>query len=178
MTRRVMAFGVGCFILGAVTAAGLPQARKATFSPALVAGKEPKDAARALLEGALELADNGSWERIAVGRAWYLSGDKEKGQAMFDAVTANNRAEGSDWIRLGRIYAEAGEWDKAQGAFEQALKKNANDDSLMIEYGALANIKGDRSRAEALFEKAMKREPREFWHWVAAGGSYLGVRPQ
>jgi hypothetical protein len=52
------------------------------------------------------------------------------------------------------------------------------DDSGMIEYGALANVNKDRTKAEALFEKALRKHPREFWHWVGAGGSYLGVRPQ
>ncbi len=48
----------------------------------------------------------------------------------------------------------------------------------MIEYGALANIHKDRVRAEMLIAKAMEKKPREFWHWVGAGGSNLGVRPQ
>ena len=110
-----------------------------------------------------------------MGRAWYLSGDKAKGQSIFDSVT---RKEDSDWFRLGRVYAEAGEWDKAQAAFDQALKMSPDDDSGALEYGALANVNGDRAKAEAMFEKAMKRNPREFWHWVNAGGSYLGVKPQ
>jgi hypothetical protein len=55
---------------------------------------------------------------------------------------------------------------------------NARDDSGMIEYGALANVNGDRAKAEALFEQAMNKKPRESWHWVTAGASYLGVRPQ
>ena len=48
----------------------------------------------------------------------------------------------------------------------------------MIEYGALANLNKDRAKAEQFFEQAMKKNGREFWHWVGAGGSYLGVRPQ
>ena len=86
--------------------------------------------------------------------------------------------EQSDWFRLGRVYAEAGEWEKARAAFDRALPANSRDDSGMIEYGALANVNGDRAKAEALFEKGMTKNPREFWHWVNAGGSYLGVRPQ
>ena len=175
MTKRVMAFGAMCFVVGALAASVAGQARRATFTPALIQGKEPKDAAAALLDGALELAGSGSWERIAVGRAWYLGGDKKKGQSIFDGIT---RKEDSDWFRIGRVYAEAGEWGQAQTAFDQALKMTPDDDSGTIEYGALANVNKDRAKAEALFEKAMKRKPREFWHWVNAGGSYLGVRPQ
>ena len=75
-------------------------------------GKEPKAAAAALLDNALKLAEDGSWERIAVGRAWYLGGDKAKGQQIFDAVTSSKKAKGSDWFRVGRVYVEANEWDK------------------------------------------------------------------
>ena len=55
---------------------------------------------------------------------------------------------------------------------------NSGDDSGMIEYGGFANFNNDREKAEALFAKALRKNPREFWHWVNAGGSYLGVRPQ
>lgn len=44
--------------------------------------------------------------------------------------------------------------------------------------GGFANINNDRDKAEALFARAFRNNPREFWHWVNAGGSYLGVRPQ
>jgi predicted Zn-dependent protease len=178
MKLRVAGAGVFCFLLGALAESIVAQRGAPAFSVDLYVGKSATDAATALLDGALKLADGGSWERIAVGRAWYLGGDKKKGQAIFDEVTSNKRVEGSDWFRLGRVYAEAGEWPKAQAAFDRALAMDTGDDSGMIEYGALANVNNDRSKAELLFTKAMTREPREFWHWVAAGASYLGVRPQ
>ena len=175
---RVFWIGVGCFALGAIAQSVLAQSRRPTFSPELVQGKDAAAAAGALLDGALQLADGGSWERIAVGRAWYLGGDKAKGQEIFDGVTGSKEVEGSDWFRIARVYSEAGEWEKARDAFDRLLARNPNDDSAMIEYGALANVHKDRARAEMLFAKAMARKPREFWHWVGAGGSYLGVRPQ
>ena len=168
-----------CFALGALVQAGITQGKKPAFDPGLYyQGKDPSAAATALLDRALVLAENGSWERLAVGRAWYLGGDKAKGQQIFDGVTAGNKAEASDWFRLGRIYVEAGEWDKAQPAFDRALDMNKGDDSGMVEYGALANVFKDRAKAETLFTRAFARNPREFWHFVGAGGSYLGVRPQ
>jgi tetratricopeptide (TPR) repeat protein len=175
---RLLVFGLACFVVGALTQAGFAQAKRPTYSPDLFKGKAAKEAGAALLDGALLLAENGSWERIAVGRAWYLSGNKAKGQEIFDAVTGSKKVEDSDWFRVGRVYAEAGEWDKAQAAFERVFTPRSEDDSGMIEYGAWANLNKDRAKAEALFERAMKRNPREFWHWVGAGGSYLGVRPQ
>jgi len=175
---KTVVVGVVCFLVGGLVQAAVQQSPKPTFSADLVKGKAPSAAATALLDGALQLAKNGSWERIAVGRAWYLGGDKAKGQKIFDTVTGNKGVEASDWFRLGRIYAEANEWNKAKDAFERALTMNKGDDSGMIEYGALANLNDDRAKAEALFETAMKKNSREFWHWVTAGGSYLGVKPQ
>ena len=174
----IVGIGLACFVVGALTQAGLAQAKKPAFTADLFKGKDPKDAAAALLDGALVLAENGSWERIAVGRAWYLGGDKAKGQQIFDSVTSGKKVADSDWFRLGRVYSEAGEWDKARVAFDKFLAMSPNDDTGIVEYGGLANIHTDRARAEELFEKAMTRKPREFWHWVNAGGSYLGVRPQ
>jgi Tfp pilus assembly protein PilF len=79
---------------------------------------------------------------------------------------------------VARIYAEADEWEKAQMAFDKALAIDKNDDSKMVEYGGFANANKDRAKAEMLFDQAFKKKPREFWHWVGAGGSYLGVPPQ
>jgi tetratricopeptide (TPR) repeat protein len=169
---------VACAVLGALAQSGLAYAQRPTYSPDLVKGKDASAAATALLDGALQLAGSGSWERIAVGRAWYLGGDKARGQQIFDEVTGNRRVEGSDWFRIAQVYDEAGEWDKAQMAFDRALSMDKDDDSGMVEYGARANVNEDRAKAETLFDQAFKKNPREFWHWVGAGASYLGVRPQ
>lgn len=170
--------GLACFVMGAVVHAGFVQARRPVFSADLFTGKPAKDAASALLDGAQQLAGAGSWERIAVGRAWYLGGDRTKGQQLFDSVTGSPKVEESDWFRIGRVYAEAGEWDKAVAAFDRAMAMDPGDDSGMLEYAALANLNHDRAKAEGLFEKVLSKKPREFWHWVNAGGSYLGVKPQ
>jgi tetratricopeptide (TPR) repeat protein len=175
---HTLTLGVACFMAGALVQWGSAQARRPAFSPDIFQGKDAKAAATALLDGALQLAEDGSWERIAVGRAWYLGGDKARGQQIFDGVTGGRKVAGSDWFRLARVYTEAGEWDKAQQAFDKALAIDDEDDSGMIEYGAYANLNKDRAKAEGLFEKALRKKPREFWHWVGAGGSYLGVRPQ
>jgi tetratricopeptide (TPR) repeat protein len=175
---RVLGWCAACFVLGLLAQTTFAQRGRPTFSPDIYQGKDPKAAANALLEGALQLAGDGSWERIAVGRAWYLGGDKTRGQQIFDAVTGTKEVEGSDWFRIGRIYAEAGEWDKAQAAFDKALSLDADDDTGMVEYGSIAMLNKNRAKAEELFTKAMTRKPREFWHWVNAGGSYLGVKAQ
>jgi len=176
---RLVALGVGCFVLGVLAQSAIAQkAKPPAFTPDLVQGKDAKAAATALLDGALVLAEDGSWERIAVGRAWYLGGDKEKGQKIIDGVTTGKKVAASDWWRVGRVYTEAGEWDKAKAAFDKALALEPDDDTGMIEYGGLANVNKERAKAEELFLKALKKKPREFWHWVNAGGSYLGVRPQ
>jgi tetratricopeptide (TPR) repeat protein len=175
---RVFVLCVACAASGALVQTAVAQRNRPAFSADLYQGKDPKAAATALLDGALQLAENGSWERIAVGRAWYLGGDKARGQQIFDAVSGGKEVEGSDWFRIGRVYAEAGEWDKAQAALDKALALDTDDDTGMVEYGALAMLNKDREKAEALFTKALTKKPREFWHWVNAGGSYLGVKAQ
>jgi tetratricopeptide (TPR) repeat protein len=176
--RHVIGYGLACVVVGMAVQAGLAQDKRPTYSPALFKNQSPKDAATALLDGALVQAGTGSWERIAVGRAWYLGGDKARGQKLLDEVTGSRKVEGSDWFRVARVYEEAGEWDKAAAAFDKALAMDPKDDSGMIEAGGLANLHKDRARAEAFFERGFQRNPRHFWHWVNAGGSYLGVRPQ
>ncbi len=175
--RRLFLFGLTCFLFGAIVQAALAQKKGNVVAPDLFQGKEPAAAAAALLDRALTLAEDGTWERIAVGRAWYLGGDKAKGQRIFDGVTSAKKVKGSDWFHLARVYVEAKEWDKAQAAFDKALALEPDDDSGMLEYGAQLNLHNDRARAEALFSKAMAKNPEEFWHWLGAGGSYLGVAP-
>ena len=178
MRASIVTTGIACFLGGLVVPTLIAQSKRPTWSLDLVRDKPTRDAAGTLLDGALQLAGNGSWERIAVGRAWYLGGDKARGQEIFDSVTTRRGVEASDWIRLGRVYSEAGEWEKAQAAYEKATAMDAGDDSVLLEYGAYANVHKDRAKAESLFDRALKESPREFWHWVGAGGSYLGVRPQ
>ena len=60
-TRFVAAFGVACFTIGALVQAGVAQGKKPVFSPEMLT-KEPMAAATELLDGALQLAENGSWE--------------------------------------------------------------------------------------------------------------------
>lgn len=175
---RLFVFGLICFLFGAIVQTGLAQKKGSAFDAGVFQGKAPPAAATALLDTALKLAEDGSWERIAVGRAWYLGGDKVKGQQIFDAVTGAKKAKASDWFRVGRVYVEAKEWDKAQAAFDKALALEPDDDSGMIEFGALLNLHDDRTRAEALFTKALSKNPGDFWHWLGAGASYLGVPPQ
>ncbi len=140
-------------------------------------GKEKKEAARALLELALKQAGRGSWERIGVGRVYYLGGMKPEGQAIFDEVMSQ-KPKSTDWWRLGRVYWEAGEWDKARNAFEKSLAMNPKDDKALAELGAYYMIKGDRAKAEELYDRSFALESGENWNTAAMAGGYLGVRPQ
>ena len=107
---HVIWIGVGCFALGALTQSALAQSGRPTFSLEIVKGKDAATAAAVLLEGALQLAEEGSWERIAIGRIYYLSGSKPEGQAIFDDVLAH-KPEAGDLFRIARVYREAGDWE-------------------------------------------------------------------
>ncbi|MFL6245905.1 MAG: tetratricopeptide repeat protein [Thermoanaerobaculia bacterium] len=150
---------------------------KKGFDTSMYRGKDKKEAGKALLVLAKQQAGKGSWERIGVGRVYYLGGMKSEGQAIFDEVTAK-KPEPTDWWRIGRVYFEAGEWDKAQAAFEKSLAKNPNDDKGLAELGAYYMIKGDRAKAEELYDKSYSIESGEVWNTAMIAGGYLGVKPQ
>jgi tetratricopeptide (TPR) repeat protein len=155
---------------------GIADAKKPESTVRLFAGQPAAAAADALAEVALLQAGGGSWERIAVGRVFYLSGQKERGQAVFDAVLAGD-AEPSDWIRIGRVYFEGGNWAEARELFEMVLKKKPKDADWLAEIGAYFNLKGDRDRAEELFARSFAEEPKSDRNTAIAAGSYVGVVP-
>ncbi|HET7434416.1 MAG TPA: tetratricopeptide repeat protein [Thermoanaerobaculia bacterium] len=174
MRKRTVPAMVAVFVIG--IAVGAVAARKGIDS-SLYHGKSKQEAGKALLEIAKVQAGKGSWERIGVGRVYYLGGMKAEGQKIFDEVTAKN-PEPTDWWRIGRVYYEAGEWDKAKTAFDNAMAKNQKDDKGWAQLGAFYNLKGDRAKAEELFDKSFQLESGEVWNTSAIAGSYLGVTPQ
>ncbi len=174
MRRAVIAIALlSSFAAGVATTL----AAKKAFDPnATFVGKDPKAAAQALLAEAEPLAGTGSWERIGVGRVYYLSGDKAKGQELFNLATSK-KAEASDLYRIATVYAMAKEWDKAKPLFEKAIAMNPSDDTSIVEAAAWFNMNGERARAEELFGKAFAKNPTELWHYINAAGSYLGQAP-
>jgi tetratricopeptide (TPR) repeat protein len=174
--RRLTGVWLGVvFVLG--VASGAYASRKAALTPDLYAGKPPAEAAAALLGAASQLAEKGTWENIALGRVYYLSGNKAKGQAIFDGITGS-KAEAGDWIRIGRVYWEAGEWDKARPAFDRVIQEKPDDEDWLAEVGSYYLLKGDRAHAEELFARSFKQEPNSVWNALRAAGAYLKVKPQ
>jgi len=169
--RNVFVACVVCLLLG--TSLGL-WAKDKAGGMELFRGKAPKEAGQAALAQAEKMAGKGSWERIAVGRVYYLSGDKAKGQAIFDQVT-NAKPQGSDWQRIGDVYTESGEKDKAEACYQKALAADPKDDTGQSEVGAWYIRNGQRDKGEELFAKALSRNPDEMWHYVRAAEAYLGV---
>jgi tetratricopeptide (TPR) repeat protein len=142
----------------------------------IITGKPAKEAGVAALEEAERLANGGTWELIGIGRAYYLSGDKARGQALFDKVLAGG-GESGDWVRIARVYAEAGENDKAEPLFQKVIAADPKDDSGQAEVGAWYIRTGQREKGEALLAKALSRNGEEVWHFVRAGEAFLNVQP-
>jgi len=172
MKIRFTLFATLLFFVGAVV--GYAAARRVI--PSDYQGKTTEEAGKALLEQARAQAGRGSWERIAVGRVYYLAGMKEEGQAIFDEVLSR-KAESSDFFRVARVYREAGEWPRAKELFDKYVTQNPKDDKGLAEVGAYYLLNGDRATAEQLFERSFKLES-EMWSTVSAAGAYLGVEPQ
>ena len=171
MKLRLVGLAVAVFLCG--VAIGYAAKR---VEPSVYRGKSKEDAGKALLKEARSQAGRGSWERIAVGRVYYLAGMKAEGQAIFDEVLGK-KAESSDFFRVARVYREAGEWPKAKELFDKYLKQNPGDDKGLAEVGAYYLLSGDRETAEQLFERSFKLES-EMWSTVSAAAGYLGVEPQ
>jgi len=168
---------IGVLIVALTLGIAVGAAMARGFDTTIYHGKQPKEAARALLERGRKQAGKGSWERIGVGRVYYLGGMKSEGQAIFDEVTSH-KPESTDWWRIGRVYWEAGDWDKARGAFEKSLAMNPKDDKGLAELGAYYMLKGDRAKAEELYDRSYAIESGEVWNTAMMAGGYLGVRPQ
>lgn len=173
MRRRTTVWITLAFALG--IALGV-YARGKAIDGSFYRGKSKNDAATALLQIATEQAGRGSWENLAVARAYYVGGRKPEGQAIIDALTSK-KPVGSDWMRIGEIYYDAGEWNKAKEAFDQAMRLEPKNSSYFCEAGAFYNLKGERARAEELFDRAFQLDSGEVWRTVDIAGSYLGVQP-
>jgi len=171
MKRTHVAGVVVVFVIGVAVGAF---ARGSGAAASMFQGKSKQEAGRALLEVAHAQAGKGSWERIAVGRAYYLGGMKKEGQEIFDSI---RKPEDSDLLRIGRIYYEAGEWDKAKQTFDRVVTMSPKDAPWLAEIGAYYNLKGDRERAEDLFAKSLAVESGEVWNTTNIAASYLGVEP-
>jgi len=169
---KAIAAAVGATVFIAGIGVGMAAQK---LGPSLFEGKSKAAAAQALVDAALVQADDGSWERIAVGRIQYLGGQKPQGQAIFDAILAGKHAA-SDEMRIARVYREAGEWSRAKPLFDTYVTKNPEDEKEIAEIGAYYLLAGDRDHAEALFAKSFA-VTSEFWATVAAAGAYLGVAP-
>ncbi len=120
---------------------------------------------------------DGSWERIAVGRVFYLGGMKAEGQTIFDAYL-KGKQDDSDVYRIARVYLEAGDWGKARPIFDAYLERNPEEAKDLAEVGAGYLLNGDRAKAEQLFDRAIKLDPDEVWVTIAMASGYMGVRPQ
>ena len=99
---------------------------KKEASPSLYQGKEAQEAAAALLQAAEQQSEDGSWELIAVGRVHYLSGDRQKGEALFDRAVSKDPDSG-DWRRIAAVYVEAKDYDKAIAVLERALAESPDE---------------------------------------------------
>ncbi len=140
---------------------------------ALYEGKNPEAAAQALLQQALKAAPGEGWVMASAGRVYYLSGEKAKGEELFQKASAS--LDGDSLLLIARTYAEAGEWAKAEGWLEKALAKDEDPD-LLVEAGALHIAYGDRAKGEALLAKVFGRPEADPEMLVKAAAGFLKVR--
>ena len=170
MRAKTMIFALSLFTLG--VGVGLEAGKNDEVDASHFRGQGKERAAANLLEVAKNQAGKGSWERIAVARMHYLSGEKERAQQVFDSI---KKKDASDWIRIGRVYWQADDWDQAKMAFEQVIDMKPKDEDWLAEIGAYYNLKGDRAKAEELFERSFREDPDNLYNTLSAAGSYIGL---
>jgi tetratricopeptide (TPR) repeat protein len=176
MSRTNALYAVFAFALGATTV--LVAKTQVVFDPnAYYAGRDPKAASACLLAEAEKLAGDDTWQRIGVGRVAYLSGDKEKGEAIFKSVLGGAKVGKGDLNRIATAYAVAKDWDKAKPLFERLIAMDPGDDTGIMKAACWFNLNGDRQRAEELFAQALGKSPDDVWHYILSAGSYVGVSP-
>lgn len=145
--------------------------------PALYHNVSNQQAAAALLNLARIQAEDGSWERIGIGRTYYLGGMKDEGQKIFDDILAGKH-EDSDVYRIARVYREAGEWEKAKPLFARYVAANPEEATGLAEIGAYYLLDGDRESAERLFDRSFAAERDNLWATLHVASAYLGIAPQ
>ncbi len=160
-----------------VAGIGVGYSAKLQPAPTMYRDRPGQDAAKALLDVAMVQAGKGSWEKIAIGRVYYLGGLKAQGQQIFDQLLAGERDD-SDAYRIARVYQEAGEWDKARPLFDSFLAANPDEPKDLAEVGTYYFLQGDRAKAEELFDRSFAADGNEVWATVHAAGAYLGVKAQ
>ena len=175
MKIRQAAAAAVVFVAGA--GVGYTAQKQQSTTTQMYHAKANQDAAKELLAVARIQAGKGSWERIAVGRVYYLGGFKPEGQAIFDAIL-DGKHEDSDVFRIARVYSEAGEWDKARPLFERYFNGTDDDGTGLAEVGALYLLRGDRTTGERMFDRSVELEPNDLWATLHMAGAYLNVRPQ
>lgn len=160
-----------------VAGIGVGYTARPGLAPALYHGKSHEEAARSLIDVAQVQAEDGSWERIGVARAYYLGGRRAEGQRIFDDILTGKH-EDSDVYRIARVYRKAGEWDKAKPLFDRYAASNPEEATGLAEIGAYYLLSGDRDTAERLFDRSFAAERDNLWATLHVAGAYLGIEPQ
>ena len=177
MSRKAWVVVIGLVLLCGFGVGRLTAATKPSVTPSLWTGQSPEDAAKDLLDVSAMLAGDGSWESIQVGRVYYLSGNKGKGEAIFNRYTGA-KAEAGDLVRIARAYAQAGEWQKAAEVYDRVIQLKPSDEDWLAEAGAWYNLNGNRDRAEELFARSVAKGSRSLKNALTIAGSYVGVEPR
>jgi tetratricopeptide (TPR) repeat protein len=173
MRRAAFAFAFA-FVFAVGAAVGAYAAKKLAIVPGQFQGKPPAEAAASLLVSAQSLAENGTFENIAVGRVLYLSGKKNEAKAIFDRVLGGKHDAGV-LIRVARVHREAGEWEAAAPLFEQVLALEPKDEDWLAEIGAYYLLAGDRAKGEALLARSFVEDPSNLYNALRGASGYLGI---
>jgi Flp pilus assembly protein TadD len=149
-------------------------ARLAGTGISVIADKPDKEAGLAALAEAERLAGKNPSDLIAIGRVYYLSGDRARAEALFDRAVSGKPKSGKYQL-MAEVYADAGDTAKAEATYGRMLALDPDEESLRAEVGAWYIRIGQRAKGEQLLAKAFQTGPHDSSLYLRAAESLLGV---
>lgn len=124
----------------------------------------------------LQAGQKGTWERLAVARAYATLGDVASAERLIDQVLAGKN-NASDWIRIGRVWIAAGDWAKAKPWFDKVIEGNPEDEDWLAEVGSYYLLNGDRDTATRLLGQSFDEDPDNLYNTLRAALANAGKVP-
>lgn len=143
---------------------------------ALAAGAQGAELLPKLLELAEIQAGEGSWELLAVARAWAIAGSPDRAQALIDRAVGP-KAKGADWIRAGRVWMAVEDFARAKPWFDKVVAAYPEDEDWLAEIGSYYLRFGDAEEGKRLIARSFDQDPSNLHNTIRVALASIGKEP-